>query len=85
LISKKETKFIYKNPANSPIYLYSSAPDVESLRKLKIEYYTLDNLEDEDEVTSIKPSKDDFQKKTANPTHFAMLPAKSAYIFKIVN
>lgn len=33
----------------------------------------------------VTPEKADFQKKTANPTHFVMLPGKSAYVFKITN
>lgn len=85
LVAKKETKFIYRNPSSTPIYLFTSSTDAESLKKLKLEYFALDNLEDEETATVITPEKADFQKKTANPTHFAMLPGKSAYVFKITN
>lgn len=50
-----------------------------------MEYLGLDNLEDEDSGVSITPEKAEFEKKAANPTHFVMLPAKSAYVFKITN
>jgi hypothetical protein len=73
LISKKETKFIYRNPSNNPIYLYTSTTDVDTLKRLDIKYYAMANAEDEEEVQEITPEKAEFQKKTANPTHLAQL------------
>ena len=50
LISKKTTKFVYQNPSNSPIYLYTSTTDSHSLNNLKLSYYALDNFEDEEDA-----------------------------------
>ena len=33
----------------------------------------MNNLEDEDNIGQIIPAKAEFQKKTVNPTHFALL------------
>jgi hypothetical protein len=41
LIPKLETKFIYKNPSDSPIYLYTSTSSGESLKRLKLMYFGL--------------------------------------------
>jgi len=43
LISKRPTKFIYKNPTNSGIYVHVSTVDTQSLNKLGIKMYAMDN------------------------------------------
>lgn len=45
----------------------------------------MSNEEDEDAAQEITPEKADFQKKTVNPTHFALLPAKQNYFFIVTN
>ena len=85
LMSGKQTKFIYKNPTLTPIYLYTSTSDVEVLKKLELKYYAMTNMEDEDEATQITPQKAEFQKKTANPTHLAFLEPKLNYFFTVDN
>jgi hypothetical protein len=55
LVAKKPTKFLYKNPTNSPIYLHITAPDAASLGKLDVKMFALDNPEDEDSMVSMSP------------------------------
>ena len=46
-----ETKFIYRNPTDSSIYLYTSTENAENLKKLKLRYFGLEDVEDEEAKT----------------------------------
>ena len=48
LMPKKKTQFIYHNPTNHEILLYTSATNAESLKKIKSKYYAMDDQGDED-------------------------------------
>jgi hypothetical protein len=52
---------------------------------LKLKYYGLENLEDEEEKTELTPEKAEFNKKTVNPTNLAKLAGKKAYFFTVTN
>jgi len=43
LIPNATSKFIYKNPRNSPIYLHLSTNDSQVLNKLKVTIFALNN------------------------------------------
>jgi hypothetical protein len=43
LSPKKLTKFMYKNPTNSPIYLHVTTAETSSLGKLDVKIYALDD------------------------------------------
>jgi hypothetical protein len=79
-------KFIYRNPnPSSSLYLYSSAPTSQALDKIKQKYYAIGDDGDEDGQVELIPEKNDFKKKTPNPTTLVKLPGKQTYIFSINN
>ena len=82
---RKTTKFVYSNPASSPIYLHLSAPDEKQLGKLETQMYAMDDLEDEDTMIQMTPETPKFGRKTPNPVHLMQLPAKKKYLFKITS
>lgn len=85
LVAKKATKFLYRNPTISRVYLHVTAPDAAALSKLSVKMFALDDPEDEDSMVSMTPEKPDFKKKTPNPTLLMLLPAKQTYMIELTN
>ncbi len=48
LSSKTPTKFLYKNPALTPIYLLISTQDAKEINQLKLKIFAVSDMSDED-------------------------------------
>lgn len=81
----KETKFLYKNPTISTIYLHISMTDAAILNKLKVKILAIKDPGDEESATEITPEKPSFKKKTPNPTMIMTLPPNQFFQISITN
>jgi hypothetical protein len=55
LVPEKATKFLYKNPSLSKIYLHISMTDGQLLNKLKVKILAISDENDEDSGVEITP------------------------------
>lgn len=55
IIPNKSTKFLYKNPTLSKIYLHLSLNDAQILNKMQVKIRALEDEADEDSAVEITP------------------------------
>ena len=85
ILANRSSRFLYRNPTISQIYLHVSASTVDILNKLHIKILTLSDENDEESGTEITPEHASFNKKTPNPTIYMRLPANKFFSIQIKN
>ena len=81
----KVTKFLYKNPNLSSIYLHISTLTSEALSKFHIKILSMTDENDENTGVQIIPEKVNFTKKTPEPTMIIALPANKFFQISVEN